>query len=309
MRQINVNPTITVAIPVFNGEKYIGKAIESVLNQSFSDFRLIICDNRSTDGTQDVCLSFKDSRIEYHQNERNLGIAGNHNRAFEKNTSPYFKWLSHDDLIAPTYLEKCVALLQQNPDLAIAHSKTLVIDQNDKVTANYDRYIYLNSFEASDRLRRLLWMDFVPEIHGLMRSEFLKKTRLYRGFAGADRNLVAHMILLGEVAYVEEHLFSYRVHSENYSNGNKSDLDCLLSFDPQVKWAKLKAKATGLSKWREYLYSITHSQLSASEQASCYLYLMEWFLGRTYEETLDRRKDSYYGKYRLKIMQQYEQLI
>ena len=97
---------ISVAIPVYNGEKYLGAAIGSILAQTFHHFELIISDNASTDRTAAICREFaaRDARIRYHRQPRNFGAAANFNRSHELATGEYFKWAAHDDLLEPEYL-------------------------------------------------------------------------------------------------------------------------------------------------------------------------------------------------------------
>lgn len=115
-------PQVSIGLPVYNGEKYVGKAIESVLSQTFKDFELIICDNASTDQTEKICRedATKDSRVRYYRNEKNLGAAKNFNRVFELSSSEYFKWLAADDLIEVDFLQRCVELLDSDASLLLA---------------------------------------------------------------------------------------------------------------------------------------------------------------------------------------------
>jgi len=78
-----IGPTVSVCIPVYNGSAYIAESIESVLGQTYKDLCIIILDNCSTDGTADIIRKFKDSRIRYIRNEKNIGLVKNHNRCIE----------------------------------------------------------------------------------------------------------------------------------------------------------------------------------------------------------------------------------
>src|SRR5262245_32943693 len=93
-------PRLCIGVPVYNGERYLEPAIGSLLAQTFSDFRLIISDNASTDGTEEICraLARRDRRIEYHRSTRNRGPAWNFNRVVELADAEYFKWAAYDDL-------------------------------------------------------------------------------------------------------------------------------------------------------------------------------------------------------------------
>ena len=127
-------PQITVAIPVYNGEGYVHLAIQSVLDQTYSDFELLIVDNCSTDGTLEVVKAFSDPRIRLHVNTSNLGMVGNWNRSVELATGEYIKFLSHDDLLDTTCLEEQIAgfLQHKQENIGIVTCKKKVINKNGK---------------------------------------------------------------------------------------------------------------------------------------------------------------------------------
>ena len=110
------NPLVTVGIPVFNGEKYIRKAIDSILAQTFSNFNCIISDNGSTDQTEIICKEYekKDERITYVKHEKNLGPDFNFRFVLSKAKSKYFVWLAYDDYWESTFLEKNTIILEEN---------------------------------------------------------------------------------------------------------------------------------------------------------------------------------------------------
>ena len=99
-------PKVSIGMPVYNGEGYIQSAIESILQQDFTDFELIISDNGSNDKTQAICKQFAqiDSRVIYHRSDRNRGAAWNYNRLFDLSRGEYFKWQAHDDLCRPQFI-------------------------------------------------------------------------------------------------------------------------------------------------------------------------------------------------------------
>ena len=101
-----VRPRVSVGMPVYNREKYVGAAIEAHLNQTCTDFELVITDNASTDHSEEICRSFaaKDPRVKYYRNPQNLGASGNYRRCFELSTGEYFRWTPSDDLVSPNLL-------------------------------------------------------------------------------------------------------------------------------------------------------------------------------------------------------------
>ncbi|MDH3692420.1 MAG: glycosyltransferase, partial [Gammaproteobacteria bacterium] len=127
----NRKPRVSIALPVYEGEALVGRAIETTLAQSFEDFELIISDNASTDGTEDICRSYaaQDQRVSYHRNQTNIGASRNFNRAFELCSGHYFKWQAHDDEVAPNFLERCVEVLDEDASVVSAFSRMSVIDE------------------------------------------------------------------------------------------------------------------------------------------------------------------------------------
>ena len=110
-------PSVSIGLPVYNGEPFVERAINAVLAQTYSDFELVISDNGSTDRTEEICREFagRDARVKYVRAERNQGAIWNFNRVFELSQGEYFKWAAADDVFLPTFLEKCAQVLDDNP--------------------------------------------------------------------------------------------------------------------------------------------------------------------------------------------------
>ena len=106
------NALVSVGLPVYNGGEYLSTALESVLAQTYDVLEVIICDNGSTDETEEIARRFmsRDERVQYHRFDENVGAARNFNRALERAHGEYFRWLGHDDFLEPNYFERCVAL-------------------------------------------------------------------------------------------------------------------------------------------------------------------------------------------------------
>lgn len=106
----------------YNGERFITESIETLLNQSFSDFSLFISDDASTDGTRTICEMYakKDPRVTYYRQEKNIGMFPNFKFVLDKATGDYFMWASHDDLWEKDFIKVCVANIEQkNVDVAM----------------------------------------------------------------------------------------------------------------------------------------------------------------------------------------------
>ncbi len=118
--QDNSSPKVTVAIPTYRGAAYLGAAIDSVLNQTFGDFELLVLDDNSPDDTAAVVSCFPDPRIVYRRNSQNLGPLGNWNRCLAEGRGDYFKLLPHDDVLHSSCLERQVAVLDADLQQRVA---------------------------------------------------------------------------------------------------------------------------------------------------------------------------------------------
>ena len=125
--------SVTVGIPTFNRAGLLHQAIESVLKQTYCDFRLIVSDNASTDQTREAVASFADPRLSYVRAETNIGMIGNFNRLIELADTDFLMLLPDDDCLFPDYLRSVVEVLQQHPRAGIAHTAFDEIDIDSRV--------------------------------------------------------------------------------------------------------------------------------------------------------------------------------
>ena len=278
---------VSIGMPIFNGEKYIKEALNSILAQTYQDFELVISDNASTDRTQQICLQYatKDSRIRYYRNEENLGAPRNFNRVFELSSGEYFKWAAYDDVIAPTFLQKCVSVLDNDPSVVLCHSKTGVIDEHGKLVGNYDHRTLrrIGSWKPHERfgdlisIRNPCWAVF-----GVVRASQFRKTPLHGSYIGADRNLLAEIGLMGRIYEIPEHLFFRRDHPEAYTR-KFCEHDFAIdvnNYSEQMAWWS-KDDWTDFPNWKdciEFFRSIRHVRLSWLEQLLCYSEIFRWFI-------------------------------
>lgn len=121
-------PKITVLMPVYNGEKYLREAIESILNQSYANFEFLIIDDASVDKSAEVIKSFGDSRIRYLRNDQNLGLIGTLNRGLVVAKGEYIARMDQDDISLPERFAKQVAFLDRCPDVGVLGTAVQMID-------------------------------------------------------------------------------------------------------------------------------------------------------------------------------------
>ena len=126
-------PDVTVGIPTRNRSSWLRRAIESVLQQSYPNFTLLVSDNASDDDTPDVVATFVDQRIVYHRLETNVGRAANFNGIVARTSTEFLVLLGDDDELAPNHLERTVAALRRWPSAGVAHTGCVVIDESGRV--------------------------------------------------------------------------------------------------------------------------------------------------------------------------------
>jgi glycosyltransferase involved in cell wall biosynthesis len=268
----NNRPRVSVGLAVYNGEKHLEQAIDSILAQTFADFELLISDNASTDQTEQICRQYaaRDRRIRYYRNDANIGGANNENRTFLLSSGEYFRWAADDDVCAPELIAKCVAVLDRDPSVVLCYSMVTEIDEN----GDYIGTISQNkgrSTRPHERFRDLARNDHKCEAtYGLIRAEVLRKTRLQKNYTDSDRTLLAELSLYGRFFEIQEPLFYKRYHPRNtYVNMRAR----MAWFNPALKG---KIVFPFWMQFFDYLTIIGRVPLPIQEKIRCYAFMIRW---------------------------------
>ena len=226
-----MSPRVSIGLPVYNGERYLTEALDSILAQTYTDFEVVISDNGSTDATQEICQRYatRDERVKYHRSDQNMGGTWNFNRVVELSHGELFRWAAHDDVIAPTYLERCVAALDTHPDAVLAHTRVEIIDDNG-VSAGYYHGPPMRREADQVHIRfhdAVTYQGRCHLIFGVMRREALLRIPPYGDYGHADGVLLARLILLGPFVQLNEPLQLMREHAGQASTtyGVKGSID------------------------------------------------------------------------------------
>ncbi len=274
---------VGIGMPVFNGERFIEEAVESILAQSFEAFHLVISDNASTDGTETICQRFveKDERVQYVRNRTNYGYVFNFNNVFRLSRGQYFKWAAYDDVLGRDFLSRCVAVLDNDPSVVIAYGGARgIAEQGHETDLNYeirDQNSPESTYspEPSIRFRRLLrhlWGSGGP-FHGVIRSDVLSQTHLHGNFPGGDHVLLAELSMLGRFYEHPEGLFFLRVHPARGSAMSSAKERVAYSDTDQMKRARLESWKVARVYPRRvlgYISAINRCPLSRRDKALCY---------------------------------------
>ena len=262
-----MSPKLTVGLPVYNGERHLREALESILGQSFGDFRLVVADNASSDGTQDIVRGYaaRDPRVRYHRNDVNIGLAANFNLVFRMSDTPYFRWATSDDVSLPDFLRRCIECLDQERDVVLAYTKTRFIDAEGRTLDRQDRGLDLPSADPAARFRQILEAgSWVNAVLGVIRSEALARSGLMPSYSSGDFGLLGELCLLGKFREIPECLFLRRLHDRSSSQHVQ-----------QVGWMELYWKGRGgpftpplWNRCRHHFRTIVRSALPPSTKLS-----------------------------------------
>ncbi len=285
-------PKVSIGIPVFNGAPHLIKALEAVERQTFQDWEVIVCDNASTDATPEICAAFaaKDERFRFIRNPENIGAAPNFNKVFQKANGTYFAWKAHAHAYAPTWIERCVEILDTRPDVVLAQSRANMLDAEGaplifdaKTRAYLDRYGTviepedppLGCHGSPDKrfMAVLQGARWCLQLFGLMRAEDLRATKLQRSYYGADRVLLAELALMGKCFQIEERLFDKHIRPEPAFFGPiKARRDWI---DPEAPRGMPLAYMI-----RDYGKAIMSTSMAPARRAACFAALLKTFSGR-----------------------------
>lgn len=268
-------------MPVHNGEEYLTEALDSLLAQTFTDFELIVSDNRSDDATGDICREYaaRDARIRYLRSSVNRGAAWNHNKVIQAARGELFKLACHDDVCAPAMIERCVKALDENPDATIAWPRSMMMMRADMRTLQE----YTSDMTLSSPLAAVRFGDLIDEappsfpLFGIIRMEALTKTPLFEPYKASDRVLLARLALLGPIVQVPEVLFYYRWHDHNASRLMSDPAAFLRWWDPAKGGGRAYPETRLLY---EYVRSLWLLRLSLKERRECAREIRLWFQAR-----------------------------
>ena len=276
-------PRLSIGLPVYNGEHYLGESLDALLGQGYRNFELIISDNASTDGTAGICHRYReqDSRIRYIRQPHNIGAAPNHNFVVQQARGELFKWASSDDLYAPDLLERCVDALDEYPHVVLAHSWTALIDGSGAVTEKIEYPLDTASLRPPERFRSMLYAKAGDDLCGVVRADVIRSTSLHGSYHHADRGITAEFVLRGPFYQVPDWLYLRRDHPERAERSCPTVRTRCANLDPR-RADRLRHPIARL--YAEYLWAfvaaIRNAPLSPADRRECYRYLAQWASSR-----------------------------
>ena len=222
---------LTVVMTTYNREKYLSQAINSILNQTYSNFYFVILDNFSSDNTENIIKSYSDSRIRYIKNSENIGFVANTNKAFDICETDYLIVVHDDDLFKPNFIETEMKIIEKNPDVSIVGSNRVYINENGSILNEMHKLNNDIVFSKYDYIKSGLTLC-MPSI--LYRVAFIRKNNLrYKeeiGFASDTFFQYEINLLDTKIYFIKEPLVYYRIHQNQFSKDSLQVVIDRLSF-------------------------------------------------------------------------------
>jgi len=230
------NPKVSVIMPAYNSEKYIGTAIESILNQTYKDFEFIIVNDCSTDNTLQTIQSYskKDRRIKVIDSKVNLKVGKAGNKALQEAKGDYIVRLDSDDWSYPERIEKQVKYMDEHPDIVLSSGNMEICDEKLNVKNRS------NLPTQPEEIMRVL-LQYNPTVHSAMiykRKEALELGG-YSLDAAEDYMLVIDMSSKGKLGNLDDILVKYRVSNNSVSSQKAKDMHIatlLCAFKGHLKY-------------------------------------------------------------------------
>lgn len=194
-------PLIDIAVPIYNEEAFISETLESLLSQTYSNIRILIFDNASTDSTKDICQKYatKYENIEYFPAEENIGATANYEKALSFASGEYFMWAGGHDLWSNNLISECITKLDKKPNATLAFGSTYWINEHAEPKNKYSGWTDTQGLDVVARFFCVLLGNMHP-ILGVIRLQPLKKSHFYRT-VGADLLLLLQLVLQGDFVH------------------------------------------------------------------------------------------------------------
>lgn len=220
-------PKVSVLIPAYNRGEYVAEAIQSVLDQTYTDFEVVVVDDGSIDNTAEVVKQFSDRRVHLVCQE-NRGVSGAFNTAFRHSLGSYIAMLGSDDVWLPNLLERQVPILDTNPGIGLVYARAQYMDARGNLLLRFDGVPL--KFPGQP-LKSLAYGDHVSGITALMRRELIEKAGLWNETPGAneDWDMWLRLAFLCQFQFQDVILAHARSHSGNITGTNSPQFRALQS--------------------------------------------------------------------------------
>lgn len=240
---VNV-PLVSICIPVFERERYLGDAVASALSQTYQAIEVIVVDNASSDGSYEIARSFADPRVRVERNDRNIGQRANLMRALSYASGECVLFLSSDDLMYPHQVEQLVKVLSDHPNVGFAFCNVELIDGCGRTIGRVDRHLpEITKGRAFVECSLSSGENPVHLVACLVRRAVLESVGEFAPVFFYDWPLWLRCAMSADVGFVPEALAAYRVHGANEALSTGSPAKHLCELVKAIESVELRDKS------------------------------------------------------------------
>jgi glycosyltransferase involved in cell wall biosynthesis len=246
------NPTVTVLMSVYNGEKYLAEAIESILSQTYDDFEFLIIDDCSTDESANIIHSFKDEKIVYKKNRTNIGQTKSLNKGIKLANGEYIARIDQDDESNSTRLEKQLSFLKEN-NCHVVGSWFNVINSNGEL-------LYKNKLpvEPQDIINLMTWSNPIAHSSAMIKKDELISLNSYPEHYthGMDMALWIKFVQNNyKIMNIPEYLINWRQHNQSSS---KNPNNLILNLCEEIELLNISKNMNADNKYKKINLAFTY---------------------------------------------------
>lgn len=214
-------PSVGIGLPVYQNEKFLATALDSILAQSYTNFIVYLSEDQSEDGTAEICRQYaaKDSRIRYSQNENNLGEIGNHQRVLDLAETDYFMFARGHEVLPANLLADCVDILEKDKDVVLAFAKTVWIDENgERIEGRHLPSFDTRGCDVVARCALAFWGKY-EAFYGVTKTTTMRSIKALEPIVATDLIMLFEMSIRGSFASINagERYRRYYYSDESYA--------------------------------------------------------------------------------------------
>lgn len=235
---------VSIILPTFNGEKFIIESIESIINQSYKNWELIIINDGSFDKTDEIIKNYetKESRIKVFSNEKNLKLPASLNKGFKFATGDYYTWTSDDNIYKPNAIETMVDFLEKNPNIdLVSYNEDIILENGEFEQTLEDLCPNRNVLQLTQCCNIgacFMYRKKIADVVGLYDEDM---------FCAEDYDYWCRIALKGNIKYCSENLYIYRKHQNSLSATKVPEI-CEKIDDIRLQYTLAIMKKLKLSK-------------------------------------------------------------
>lgn len=294
------NPLVSVLMAVYNGEKFLREAIDSILNQTYTNFEFLIVNDGSADLTEEIILSYSDSRIRYIKNETNLKLIESLNKGLELANGKYIARMDADDISLPNRIEKQVAFLEDNLEIGVLGTwvRTIGLENNYEVHFK----------QGHDQIRfELFFHNYLHHPTVMLRNDLIKKNKIYyeNYLHAEDYALWVKLTEFTKIDILPEILVNYRIHESNISEVHKNQQQIQTSYlrKKQIQQLGIDVNDVTFKIYEDFIDSDT---IEKPEQFTSIVEIMQLVILKN-KESLGINKALLFNYYNTKLNNYLEQ--